>query len=82
MLLVGDPPSFDRAAICGPDPGSGYEDQRQRFGRLSATVRELAAGYELLHLHDAHTGPTARHAPVPTVFTIHNALYPILGPLQ
>lgn len=82
VLLVDDPPSFDRAGIYGPDLGSGYEDQWRRFGRFSATVRDLAAGYDLLHLHDAHTGPAALHSPVPTVFTIHNALYPILGPLQ
>ena len=82
VLLVDDPPSFDRAGIYGPDPGSGYEDQWQRFGRFSATVRELASGYDLLHLHDAHTGPAALHSPVPTVFTVHNALYPILGPLE
>lgn len=82
VLLVDDPPSFDRAGIYGPDPGSGYEDQWRRFGRFSATVRELARSYDLLHLHDAHAGPAALHSPVPTVFTIHNALYPILGPLQ
>lgn len=81
VLLVDDPESFDRAGIYGPSPGSGYEDQWRRFGRFSATVRTLAADYDLLHLHDAHTGPAALHAPVPTVFTIHNASYPILGPL-
>ena len=82
VLMVDDPASFDRPGIYEPDPGSGYDDQWLRFGRFSVTVRELAHGYDLLHLHDAHTGPAALHAPVPTVFTIHNALYPILGPLE
>ena len=82
ILMVDDPPSFDRPGIYGLDPGSGYDDQWQRFGRFSATVRRLAVGYDLLHLHDGHTGPAALHAPVPTVFTIHNALYSILGPLD
>lgn len=82
VLMVDDPESFDRPGIYGPDPGSGYDDQWFRFGRFSATVRRLAIGYDLLHLHDAHTGPAALHAPVPTIFTIHNALYPILGPLD
>ena len=81
VLLVDDPMSFDRPGIYGPDPGSAYEDQWRRFGRFSATVRGLAAAYDLLHLHDAHTAPAALHSPVPTVFTVHNALYPILGPL-
>ncbi len=82
VLLVDDPESFDRDGIYGPAPGSGYDDQWRRFGRFSATVRTLAEDYDLLHLHDAHTGPAALHAPVKTVFTIHNALYPILGPLR
>ena len=81
VLLVDDPWSFDRPGIYGPDPGSGYDDQWQRFGRFLVTVREMADGYDLVHLHDAHTGPAALHSPVPTVFTIHNALYSILGPL-
>lgn len=82
ILLVDDPESFDRPGIYGPDPGSGYDDQWKRFGRFSASVCRLAEGYDLLHLNDAHTGPAALAAPVPTVFTVHNALYPILGPLD
>lgn len=81
VLLVDDPESFDRPGIYGPEPGSGYDDQWRRFGRFSVAVREMAEEYDLLHLHDAHTGPAALRSPVPTVFTIHNALYPILGPL-
>lgn len=82
VLLVDDPASFDRPGIYGPDPGSGYEDQWRRFGRFSVTVRELARNHDLLHLHDAHTAPAALHSPVPTVLTIHNALYSILGPIE
>ena len=82
VLLVDDPRSFDRPGIYGPDPGSGYEDQWRRFGRFSVTVRELARDFDLLHLHDAHAAPAALHTPVPTVLTIHNALYSILGPLE
>ena len=82
VLLVDDPWSFDRPGIYGPDPGSGYDDQWRRFGRFSATVREMAEGYDLLHLHDSHTAPAALHCSVPAVLTIHNALYSILGPLE
>ena len=82
VLLVDDPESFDRPGIYGPEPGSGYEDQWRRFGRFSAAVREMSAGYDLLHLHDGHCGPAALSAPVPTVFTVHNGAYFILGPLR
>ena len=82
VLLVTDPEFSDRPGIYGPDPVSGYDDQWRRFGRFSAAVRELAADYDILHLHDGHTGPAALSAPVPTVFTIHNAAYSILGPLR
>lgn len=81
VLLVDDPPAFDRAGIYGDRPGVGYDDQWWRFGRFSATVRALATDFEVLHLHDAHVGPAALGAPVPTVFTVHNASYSILGPL-
>lgn len=82
VLLVADPEFSDRPGIYGPDPVSGDDDQWRRFGRFSAAVRELAADYDVLHLHDGHTGPAALSAPVPTVFTIHNAAYSILGPLR
>lgn len=82
VLLVEDPEFSERPGIYGPDPVSGDDDQWRRFGRFSAAVRELAADYDILHLHDGHTGPAALSAPVPTVFTIHNAAYSILGPLR
>ncbi len=81
VLLVDDPQSFDREGIYGPRPGTAYEDQWQRFGRFALAVRELAAGYDVLHLHDGHVGPAALDAPVPSVFTVHNASYSIGGPL-
>lgn len=82
VLLVDDPWAFDRPGIYGPEPGTGYDDQWARFGRFSALVRSLAADYDLVHLHDGHVGPAALDAPKPTVFTIHNASYSILGPLE
>jgi len=41
----------------------------------------LASGFDLVHLHDGHVGPVALLANRPTVQTIHNASYPLLGPL-
>ncbi len=81
VLLVDDPPGFDRPGIYGDRPGEGYDDQWWRFGRFSATVRLLANEFDLLHLHDAHVGPAALGASIPTVMTVHNASYSILGPL-
>lgn len=82
VLLVDDPVAFDRPGIYGDRPGEGYDDQWVRFGRFSNAVRHLATSADVLHLHDAHTGAAALDAPCPTVFTIHNAAYPILGPLD
>ena len=81
VILVDDPPAFDRAGIYGDTHGEGYEDQWQRFGRFSAAVRVLSRQFDLVHLHDAHTGPAALDNPAPTVFTIHNSAYGIFGPL-
>ncbi len=80
VLLVDDPDAFDRPGIYGPQAGAAYEDQWWRFGRFSAAVRKLAAGFDILHIHDNHPGPAALEAPVPTVLTIHNAAYSISGP--
>lgn len=82
VLLVDDPASFDRPGIYGPTPGSGYDDQWERFGRFSAVVRWVSDGFDLLHLNDSHTAPAALNAPLPTVLTIHNASYAIYGPLE
>lgn len=80
VLLVDDPDAFDRPGIYGPRAGAAYDDQWWRFGRFSATVRKLAAGFDILHIQDNHPGPAALDAPVPTIFTIHNAAYSISGP--
>lgn len=81
VLLVDDPWAFDRPGIYGPEPGTGYDDQWARFGRFSARIRSMAADYDVVHLHDGHVGPAALDSPTPTVFTIHNASYSILGPM-
>lgn len=82
VLLIDDPPFFDRAGIYGDSHGEGYADQWERFGRFSAAIRLLSAAYDLVHLHDAHAGPAALDNPAATVFTIHNPAYGIFGPLQ
>jgi starch synthase len=82
VILVDDPPAFDRAGIYGDGPGEGYDDQWWRFARFSAAVRALAHDYDLVHLHDAHTGLAALDSIAPTVFTIHNSAYGIFGPLE
>lgn len=81
VAAIDEPELFDRGGIYGDEPGSYYDDQWQRFGRFSARVSEMAAEHDVLHIHDAHTGPAALTSPIPTVFTIHNAAYGINGPL-
>jgi starch synthase len=81
VLLIDDPEAFDRAGIYGPTPGEAYEDEWFRWGRFSKAVAQLAAAFDLVHLHDGHVGPVALLTTVPTVQTIHNASYPLLGPL-
>lgn len=82
VVLVDDPESFDRPGIYGDTPGSGYEDQWRRFGRFSAVVAAIAQDVDVVNLHDAHTGAVALLTDRPTVFTVHNAVYPIVGPLR
>lgn len=81
VLLLDDAEAFDRPGIYGPTPGTAYEDEWFRWARFSAGVARLASGFDLVHLHDGHVGPVALLTPVPTVQTIHNASYPLLGPL-
>lgn len=73
---------FDRPGIYGREPGSAYGDNWRRFGTFSVAVAELSASYEVLHGHDAHVGIAVMLSDVPAVFTIHNASYPMLGPLD
>ncbi len=82
VLLIDEPEAFDRPGIYGPKAGGGYEDQWFRFGLFSKRVREMSGDFDILHLHDGHPAPAAIGAPTPTVQTIHNASYPILGPLE
>lgn len=81
VVLVDDPESFDREGIYGDTPGTGYDDQWRRFGRFATVVAVLAQGVDVVHLHDAHTGAVTLLVDAPTVFTVHNAAYPIIGPL-
>ena len=81
VLLVDDDLAFDRPGIYGPAPGDAYEDEWFRWARFSTAIAQLATGFDLVHLHDGHVGPVALLTAVPTVQTIHNASYPLLGPL-
>jgi starch synthase len=81
VLLIHDDEAFDRPGIYGPKPGEAYEDEWFRWARFSSGVARLAVGFDLVHLHDGHVGPVALLTDVPTVQTIHNASYPLLGPL-
>jgi starch synthase len=73
--------SFDRPGVYGPDASSSYDDNWERFARFSLAVAGLADGFDVVHLHDGHVGAVALKTMVPTVFTIHNASYPMVGPL-
>jgi starch synthase len=73
--------SFDRPGIYGPDSTSSYGDNWERFARFSVAVSELAEDFDLVHLHDSHVGAVALKLSIPSVFTAHNASYPMIGPL-
>lgn len=75
-----DDAAFDRPGVYGPTPGSGYGDNWWRYGRFAVAVAQLAQGYDVVHLHDAHTAAVALLVDVPTVFTIHNASHHLTGP--
>ncbi len=81
VILVEDAEAFDRPGIYGPKPGVAYADEWFRWARFSAAVARMAPAFDLVHLHDGHVGPVALLTQVPTVQTIHNASYPLLGPL-
>jgi len=81
VLLVDDAEAFDRPGIYGPEPGMAYPDEWFRWARFSAAVARAGSGFDVVHLHDGHVGPVALLTKVPTVQTIHNASYPLLGPL-
>lgn len=73
--------SFDRPGVYGPGPGQAYDDNWERFGRFSVAVAAIADRYDVVHLHDAHVGASALLIDGPSVFTVHNASYPMLAPL-
>lgn len=80
VLLVDDPKSFDRPGIYGPEAGSAYEDEWFRWSRFCRVAAALSGQFDLLHLHDAQTAGVALLSSSPTVLTLHNAAYPVLGP--
>jgi starch synthase len=81
VVLIDDEPAFNRPGIYGPTAGEAYDDEWFRWARFSAAVARLAPTNDLVHLHDGHVGPIALLTSLPTVQTIHNASYPLLGPL-
>ncbi len=84
VLLVDEPDMFDRDGIYGPESGEAYEDNWLRWTRFGMAVADLAntGTYDIVNLHDAHSALAATRVDAPTVFTIHNAAYPLLGPLK
>ncbi len=68
-------------------PKGEYEDNPLRFGFLSLAslevIKSLQLNPDIIHLHDWHTGLVPLYKkihypeldPIPTVFTIHNALH-------
>jgi len=82
VLAIEDEEAFDRPGIYGPTPGTVYEDEWARWARFATRVAEVASGFDVLHINDGQSGPAALLTDVPTVLTIHNAAYPLLGPLK
>lgn len=87
-LTVAGPPvlafedeRFDRPGVYGETAGTAYPDNWERFAAFALAVADLADGFDVVHLHDAHVGLAALVAATPSVFTIHNASYPLLAPL-
>jgi starch synthase len=82
ILFVDDPESFDRPGIYGPGPGSAFPDEWRRWGRFCRVAAALSGQFDIVHLHDAQTAPTALLSSTPTVLTLHNAAYSVHGPLE
>jgi starch synthase len=82
VLAVEDAEAFDREGIYGPTPGSVYEDEWWRWGRFATRVAELADGFDILHVHDGQPAPAVLLTDTPSVVTVHNSAYPLLGPLK
>ncbi len=73
---------FARAGVYGEADGPPYPDNWLRFGTFAKAVAAFGDDFDVVHLHDAHVGPVALAVDAPVVFTIHNAAYPLLGPLD
>jgi len=82
VLAIEDPEAFDRDGIYGPTPGTVYDDEWWRWGRFAKLVGALAGDYDLLHVHDGQPAPAVLLTDTPSVLTVHNASYPLLGPLR
>lgn len=82
VLLADDPESFDRPGLYGPEPGTSYPDAWRRWARLCQVAAALSGQFDIVHLHDAQTAPTALISSSPTVLTLHNAAYGVMGPLD
>jgi starch synthase len=82
VLAIEDEEAFDREGVYGPTPGTVYEDEWWRWGRFATRVAELASEFDLLHVHDGQPAPAVLLTDTPTVLTVHNAAYPLLGPLK
>lgn len=81
VLFADDPDSFDRPGLYGPEPGTSYPDAWWRWARLCQVAGALSGQFDVVHLHDAQTAPTALISSGPTVLTLHNAAYGVMGPL-
>lgn len=93
VWLIDIPECFDRegGAYEAPD-GTPWADDPVRFSAFSEVVARLAGGlvgdlppFHIVHCHDWHTGLVPAwllllRIPVPTLFTVHNALYQGLFP--
>lgn len=82
VLALEDEEAFDREGIYGPTPGTVYEDEWWRWGRFAARIADLASSYDLLHVHDGQPAPAVLLTDTPSVLTVHNSAYPLLGPLK
>lgn len=87
IYLIDVPGLYDRPGSPYHDQSSfAYADNHLRFALLSWMACELALGFDhhwqpnIVHSHDWHAGLAsayirARHAPVKTVFTVHNLAF-------
>ena len=82
ILLIDDPEAFDRPGIYGPQPGTGYPDEWWRWARFCQVAGALSGQFDVVHLHDAQTASTALLSSSPTILTLHNAAYPVMGPFE